>query len=184
MTGATVLLAAHAGTALVCLLLGGFQLFRPVKGDLVHRVAGRTWGVGMAFVAVSSFWIRDLRDGRLSLLHVLSVVTLVSLVIGVVAARRGNVATHRASMRGGWMGLVGAFAGAVAVPDRLLPTFAVTRPLGALAAGGAVVVLTAAVIVTAHGLDRRQRAARNTAGPPIPSASTTVRETGPAEELR
>ena len=142
----TLLVAAHAAAAAFCLLLGGYQLFRPVKGDAAHRAAGRVWAVAMLFVAASSFWIRDLRDGRLSLLHVLSVVTLVTVTLGVVTARRGNIAAHRANMRGSWFGLLGAFVGATAVPRRLIPTFVVTEPLGALAALAALVLATAAVV--------------------------------------
>jgi len=150
MTGWTVLIAAHATTALVCLLLGGYQLLRHTKGDRSHRVAGWIWVGGMTFVATSSFAVRELADGRLSLLHVLSAVTLLSLVIGIVAVRRGNITRHRASMRGSWFGLVGAFIGAVVVPDRRVPTFVVTDPLGALTAAGAIVILTAGLIGLAH----------------------------------
>ena len=154
MTGHEIVVATHAFAALTCLLLGGYLLARRVKGDLPHRVAGRVWAAGMLFVAGSSFAIREIRDGRFSLLHVLSVVTLVTVSFGVVMARRGNVAAHRANMRGSWFGLLGAFVGAVAVPRRLIPTFVVTEPLGALAALAAVVALTAAVVALAHAVDR------------------------------
>lgn len=147
MTGSTLLVATHAATAISCLLLGGYQLARRVKGDVPHRVTGRVWALGMLFVASSSFAIRDLRDGRLSLLHVLSAVTLVTVTLGVVAARRGNLAAHRANMRGSWFGLLGA----VAVPRREIPTFVVAEPLGALAA---LVGLTVAVVVGSHAVDR------------------------------
>ena len=162
MTGHETLVATHAFAALTCLLLGGYQLARRTRGDGVHRVAGRVWAVGMIFVAGSSFAIREIRDGRFSLLHVLSVVTLVTVSLGVVMARRRNVAAHRATMRGSWFGLLGAFVGAVAVPRRLIPTFVVTEPLGALAALAAVVALTAAVVALAHAVDR---AARPVIGP-------------------
>ena len=53
MTGWTLLVAAHATTALVCLLLGGYQLVRRTKGDRSHRVAGWIWVGGMTFVATA-----------------------------------------------------------------------------------------------------------------------------------
>ncbi|GEL19115.1 DUF2306 domain-containing protein [Pseudonocardia asaccharolytica] len=155
MTGPTMLVAAHTASALVCLLLGGYQLLRRIKGDRTHRIAGWMWVTGMLFVATSSFAIRDLSEGRLSLLHVLSVVTLVSLVAGILAARRGDLRGHRSAMLGSWLGLTGAFLGAVAVPGRLIPTFVVTEPLGALAAGATVVALTVALILLARWADRR-----------------------------
>ncbi|WP_435745916.1 DUF2306 domain-containing protein [Nocardioides sp. SYSU DS0663] len=156
MTASTLLLVVHAATAMVCLGLGGYVLLRRRKGDAAHRAAGWCWVAGMAFVAASSFGLRDLRDGRLSLLHVLSVVTLVSLLLGVRAARRHDVPAHRGCMYGSYLGLVGAFAGAVAVPDRAIPTFVVTEPLGALAAVAATAATTVVLIVLAHAVSRRR----------------------------
>jgi uncharacterized membrane protein len=151
MTGWTLLVASHAFAASVAVPLGGYQLFRRRRGDTRHRRVGHVWVVAMLYVAITSFWIRDLRDGRLSLLHVLSVVTLVSVVAGVVAARRHDVRRHRANMRGAWFGLVGAMIGALAVPDRLLPRFVLTEPLQAMGALALTILAFAAVI----GLARR-----------------------------
>ncbi len=149
MSGYHLLIAVHAFTALMALPLGAYQLLRRRKGDRQHRRVGRTWVVAMGFVAVSSFAIRDLRPGQLSLLHVLSVVTLVTVTMGVVQARRGNIESHRGFMRGSWFGLVGAFTGAVAVPDRLIPTFVVTEPVQA--AGALAAVAACAVVIIAVG---------------------------------
>ena len=127
----TPLLLSHLLAALVALPLGGYQLFRPTKGDAQHVLLGRVWAGLMLWVAITSYWIRDIRDGEFSLLHVLSTVTLVTVTLGVVNARRGNIAAHKGNMRGSWLGLCGAFIGAVAVPDRVIPTFVMTRPLDA-----------------------------------------------------
>ncbi len=154
MSGWDVLTATHASAASVGLLLGGYQLRRRVKGDRVHQSLGWIWVVAMLFVTTSSFAIRELRHGQLSLLHVLSVVTLASLIIGVVAIRRGNVRRHRGAMRGSWFGLIGAFIGAVAVPERRIPTFAVSDPVGAFASAAAIVALTLGLVWLAHGFDR------------------------------
>jgi len=153
VSGWDVLTATHASAASVGLALGGYQL-RRVKGDRVHVLLGWVWVVAMGFVTTSSFAIRELRHGQLSLLHVLSVVTLVSLLIGVVAIRLGNVVRHRGAMRGSWFGLIGAFIGAVAVPERRIPTFAVSDPAGAFAAAAAIVALTLGLIWLAHAVDR------------------------------
>lgn len=150
----TALVAAHAATALVSLLLGGYLLARRSKGDLVHRVAGGVWSVGMLFVATSSFGIRELRAGHLSLLHALAAITVISLLAGVLAARRHRVRWHRAAMRGSWFGLLGAFAGAVAVPSRRVPTFTVAHPIEAVAAAAAIIAASAALIGAAYALDR------------------------------
>ncbi len=95
MNGWSVLVATHATAAGLGLLLGAYQLLRRVKGDRRHRVAGWVWVLAMTYVATSSFGIRELAGGRFSLLHALSVVTLVSLVLGILAARRGDVRRHR-----------------------------------------------------------------------------------------
>lgn len=138
----TPLLLSHLLAALVALPIGGYQLFRPTKGDARHVLLGRVWVVLMVWVAVSSYWIRDIRDGEFSLLHVLSTVTLVTLTLGVVAARRGNIAAHKGNMRGSWLGLCGAFIAAVAIPGRVLPTFALGHP------GQAVVAITLVLALT------------------------------------
>jgi uncharacterized membrane protein len=130
-------------------------LRRRRKGFAAHRALGWCWVAGMAFVATSSFAIRDLRDGRLGFLHVLSVVTLVSLVLGIRAARRHDQRGHRAAMRGSYRGLVGAFVAAVAVPGRTIPTFVVSDPLGAAAAAVAVVATTALLVLLGHAAGRR-----------------------------
>ncbi|KQT89297.1 hypothetical protein ASG49_16065 [Marmoricola sp. Leaf446] len=144
--GWTLLVGTHAFAATVALVLGGVQLFRPTKGDRLHRLAGRVWVVLMVYVAVTSFWIRDIRAGQLSWLHVLSTVTLVTVTLGIVHAWRGNVEAHRRNMRGSWFGLFGAGVGASAVPDRLLPQLVVTSPGGALLALLAVLATTVLVL--------------------------------------
>lgn len=142
----TPLLVSHLLAALIALPLGGYQVFRPTKGDPRHVLLGRLWAGLMVWVAVSSYWIRDLRDGEFSLLHILSTVTLVALTLGVVNARRGHITAHRGNMRGSWLGLCGAFIGAVAVPDRAIPTFVMTQPADAVVAIVLLVVTTMVLI--------------------------------------
>jgi uncharacterized membrane protein len=142
----TLLLVSHVTAALTSVLLGGYQVWRRPKGDLRHRLLGRIWVVLMLWTAITSFWIRDINEGAFSWLHVLSVVTLVTVTLGVVNARRGAIAAHRGNMVGSWLGAVGAMLAAVAVPGRVVPTYAVAQPRGALAFGLSV-LLTAAVLV-------------------------------------
>lgn len=147
----TVLIATHAFAASVAIPLGGWQLFRPTKGDRQHCIVGRVWVVAMLYVAVTSFWIRDLRPGELSFLHILSVVTLVTVTMGIIAAWRGNIDLHRGNMRGSWLGLLGAFVGATVVPDRLIPRFVVTEPGQAAVAALLVAVTTVIVLYVGSG---------------------------------
>jgi uncharacterized membrane protein len=143
----TPLIATHAFAALTSLLLGGWQLFFSAKGSPGHRLAGRAWVLLMLYVSVSSVWIRELRPGRFSLLHILSIVTIVTVSLGFVAARRGNLASHVGNMRGSWIGLCSAFVFAVAIPQRAVPQFVVHEPVQAVAAGLTIVAATAALIV-------------------------------------
>jgi uncharacterized membrane protein len=142
----TPLIATHAFAALTSLLLGGWQLFFSTKGSHLHRVIGRAWIVLMLYVSVSSFWITELRPGRFSLLHILSVVTIVSVSLGVWQVRRGNVRGHIGNLMGSYIGLCFAFVFAVALPARHIPQFVVTEPVQAVAAGLMVVITTMALI--------------------------------------
>ena len=145
----SLLLATHAFAASVALPLGGWQLFRSTKGSPVHRLVGRTWVVLMLFVSFTSFWIKELEPGRFSWIHILSLVTILSVSWGLVAAIRGDIQAHKEYMIGSWLGLVGAFVGAVVVPVRHIPTFVVTEPVQAFAAFVAVIITAAAVVTTA-----------------------------------
>lgn len=92
---------SHALAALAAVMLGGAQLATR-KGTVRHRVSGWIWVSLMAYVAVSSFFISELRLwGAFSPIHLLSVWTLFSLVIAVYHARRGNIRQHKI-----WMALL------------------------------------------------------------------------------
>ena len=92
---------SHALAALAAVMPGGAQLATS-KGTVRHRVSGLIWVSLMACVAVSSFFISELRLwGAFSPIHLLSVWTLFSLVIAVYHARRGNIRQHKI-----WMALL------------------------------------------------------------------------------
>lgn len=150
----TPLLATHAFAATVALLLGGWQIFLSRKGTPAHRLIGRIWVVLAVFVAVGSFWIQELRPGQYSFFHVLSIVTLVTTTLGVVAAMRGNIPSHRGNMTGTWVGFCFAFTLAVAVPDRHIQTYAVDSPAAFGLAVVAVLVTTGLVLLVARRITR------------------------------
>jgi uncharacterized membrane protein len=98
----------HAFAAMAAFALGVVQLAAP-KGTLPHRTLGWIWVALMAVVAVSAFWIHQLRIvGPFSPIHLLSIYVPVMLVVGVLAARRHNVQRHRRTM-------IGLFAGALII---------------------------------------------------------------------
>jgi uncharacterized membrane protein len=88
----------HAFTAMAAFALGAVQLSAP-KGTLPHRTAGWIWVALMVIVAVSSFFIHDLRIwDAWSPIHLLSVFTLAMLPLAVMHARRHRVDRHRRAM--------------------------------------------------------------------------------------
>jgi uncharacterized membrane protein len=116
------MIALHLGAAVLALALGALMLSRR-KGTPAHRLLGRLWAAVMVVVAVSSFWIMEIRDGAgFSVIHLLSAWTLVALALAVWFIRRGNVRAHKGFMIGTYLGLVGAGLGALA-PGRTLYLF-------------------------------------------------------------
>jgi len=88
----------HAFAAMSAFVLGVVQLAAP-KGTLPHRALGWIWVGLMAVVAVSSFWIHQIRLlGPWSPIHLLSIFTLGMLPLGVWMAHRHRVADHRRIM--------------------------------------------------------------------------------------
>jgi len=115
----STLIAFHAVLATLALTVGVAVLARR-KGTVSHKRLGRAWVALMAAVALSSFWIFEIRGGAgPSPIHLLSVWTLVSLGLAVWFIRRGNVRAHRGFMIGTFIGLAGAGIGALA-PGRAL----------------------------------------------------------------
>lgn len=119
--GFTPLVATHAVAASLAMVLGAVNVIRRRRGDAPHRLVGRVWLVAMYFTAGSSFWIQDLRPGSYSWIHGLSAFTILTLSLGLWNARRGRLRAHAGNMIGTYAGLLGAFLGVVAVPDRLVP---------------------------------------------------------------
>jgi uncharacterized membrane protein len=88
----------HAFAAMAAFVLGVVQLAAP-KGTLPHRTIGWIWVGLMAMVAISSFWIHQIRLlGQWSPIHLLSIFTLVVLPLGVWKAHRHEVRDHRRIM--------------------------------------------------------------------------------------
>jgi uncharacterized membrane protein len=116
----------HAFAATTAFALGIVQLSAP-KGTLPHRTLGWVWVALMLTVAVSSFWIHQLRLwGPWSPIHLLSILTLVALPFAVLAAHRHMVVRHRNAM-------IGLFGGALVIAG--IFTFAPGRIIHAVVFG-------------------------------------------------
>ncbi len=108
----------HLFTIVVALGLTPVLLWRP-RGTPGHRAFGYAWAAAMFLTAVDSLFVTT-KPGQFSLIHILSVFTIVMVPILVQAARRGNVARHRRTVRGLIIGAL-LIAGFFTFPfDRLL----------------------------------------------------------------
>jgi uncharacterized membrane protein len=104
LLNASPVIQVHAFAAIGAFALGALQLAAP-KGTLPHRTVGWTWVVLMLAVAASSFWIHEIRlVGPFSPIHLLSILTLVTVPLAVLAARRHRVVTHRKAMTSIFLG--------------------------------------------------------------------------------
>jgi uncharacterized membrane protein len=98
----------HAFAAMAAFALGAVQLVAP-KGTLPHRTLGWIWVGLMALVAISSFWIHQIRLlGPWSPIHLLSIFVLVMLPLAVWRAHTHQVVAHRRAM-------IGLFSGALVI---------------------------------------------------------------------
>jgi uncharacterized membrane protein len=88
----------HAFAAMAAFALGIVQFAAP-KGTLPHRTIGWIWVLLMFAVAISAFWIHEIRlVGPFSPIHLLSIFTPIMLVLAVLHARRHNVSGHKKAM--------------------------------------------------------------------------------------
>lgn len=101
----------HAFAAMAAFFLGLVQITGP-KGTAMHRAIGWAWVTLMMLVAVSSFWIHEVRTwGLWSPIHLLSIFTLVMLPLGVWRARTKRIC----GIRGHKWTMIQLFVGALVI---------------------------------------------------------------------
>ena len=104
LLNAPIAIQLHAFAAMAAFALGAMQL-AGVKGTARHRAVGLVWVGLMAVVAVSSFWIHEIRLwGPWSPIHLLSIYVLVSPPFAVYYAHTHQVSQHRRAMLGMFFG--------------------------------------------------------------------------------
>jgi uncharacterized membrane protein len=105
---ATPAIPLHAFAAMTAFALGVVQLAAP-KGTLPHRTLGWIWVLLMLSVAISSFWIHQIRLwGPWSPIHLLSIFVLITVPLAVWRAHQHRVTDHRRIM-------ISVFAGALVI---------------------------------------------------------------------
>ncbi|MDF1804136.1 DUF2306 domain-containing protein [Thalassovita sp.] len=96
-------------------------IFAIERGSPLHKRLGWAWVIGMALVAISSFWISELRIiGAYSPIHLLSLFTLGALVFGVTSIRTGQVSRHRKTMKGITLGALVTAGAFTLLPGRIM----------------------------------------------------------------
>ncbi|KKB08004.1 DUF2306 domain-containing protein [Devosia chinhatensis] len=110
----------HAFAAMGAFVLGGIVLFRR-KGDGPHRRLGRFWVILMLVTALSSLFIWQTRTfGLFSPIHLLSLLTLGSLWLGILYARRRNIRAHMAVMQSLYLGALVIAGWFTFMPGRIM----------------------------------------------------------------
>ncbi|MEP5154941.1 DUF2306 domain-containing protein [Planktotalea sp.] len=135
----------HVVAAIFSVALTPVMLLRR-KGDKLHKISGRIWVFAMAFTALSSFAINDIRlVGPFSPIHLLSLLTLHSLFAAIRSARAGRITEHKKNIFGAMAGLYGAGLFTL-LPGRLMsqvlfPGIEMQGFIGALVAAGVSIVI-------------------------------------------
>lgn len=113
----SALVQFHVWTVAVALLIGPLQFVLP-KGTAAHRVFGWIWAAAMLSTAIATFFIRDMRDGQFSPIHIFSVMALIGVPMALWLARI-KAMSHARAMIGLYIGLVIAGVTAIA-PGRVI----------------------------------------------------------------
>ena len=114
-----MIIISHIILALLAVGFGTKNLFSK-KGDKTHKIIGWIWVILMFYVAISSYWIKELNGGSYSWIHLLSIWTLISISLAIYFIRIRKVYLHKIFMVGTFIGLF--FAGIFTLlPGRYLP---------------------------------------------------------------
>lgn len=134
----------HVASGSVALVAGAAVLLRR-KGDRLHRMLGRVYGVGMLALNLTALGIYRLFDG-FGPFHVAALISLGTVIAGVGAARRRRAGwrhRHYYWMTSSYVGLMAATASEIVtrLPD---------APFGASVVAASSLVLVLGAILVAR----------------------------------
>lgn len=137
----------HVATVLPAAVLGAVLLARR-KGTPAHRALGKIWLCLMVATSFSTFFIHDLKTvGDFSPIHLLSLYVILGSVPAIRAARRRDIAAHRAHVAGMYFGGIVVAGLFTLVPDRVMGSMifdGASGPASGLAAAIVSILLVAA----------------------------------------
>ena len=87
------MILSHIFLALIALVIGAMNLLSK-KGTNKHKLIGWFWIIFMGYVSISSFWIKELNEGQYSWIHLLSIITILSLIISIIAIKLKYIKIH------------------------------------------------------------------------------------------
>lgn len=104
---ADAIIQLHVAAASAALVLGPLALYR-TRRDVLHKIVGYSWVMGMGVTALSSFWIHTFPlIGPFSPIHLLAVFALWSLFEGMRHVFAGRIRLHQEVLRSlYWRGLI------------------------------------------------------------------------------
>jgi uncharacterized membrane protein len=120
LAAAPLALKVHLATVLPAFAIGTWLIFGSQKGSRTHRALGLAYLTLMLATAISTVFIRSIRPGSLSPVHLFIPLTLFGIFSALWNVRRGNIRGHRSAMLGLYFGgllIAGAFT---LLPGRLL----------------------------------------------------------------
>ncbi|MFZ1813854.1 MAG: DUF2306 domain-containing protein [Rhizobiaceae bacterium] len=116
---ADIAIQLHMLAAIGAFVLGAFVLWRR-KGNASHRFNGRIWVGLMMVTALSGFFIHELRVwGQWSPIHIISALVPMALIWAILAARKGDITSHRRIMQSSYVGGMVVAGGFTFLPGRL-----------------------------------------------------------------
>ena len=110
----------HLATVAPAFFLGTWLIFFSRKGSLPHRAIGVAYLVLMTVTATAAIFIRQLRPGSFSLLHLFVLLTYWSVFSAIWNLRRKNIRGHRAAMIGLYAGGLLIAGGLTFLPGRIM----------------------------------------------------------------
>ena len=110
----------HLVTVIPAFFIGTWLIFFSTKGARVHRTLGVVYLTLMTGTAITTFFVRVLNPGRLSLIHLFIPLTLGGVTATILALRRGDIVRHKRSMIGLYVGALLIAGGFTFLPGRLM----------------------------------------------------------------
>lgn len=123
LLAAPLVIQVHAFAAMGAFVLGLIQFAAP-KGTIPHRTFGWIWVGLMGIVSVTAFFIHSAPIphlwGLFSPIHLLAILTLITVPLAVMHARRHQVRRHRTAMIIIFVGAMLVAGGASFLPGRVM----------------------------------------------------------------